>query len=252
MRALDLGAGTGAAGDAVRACFGGHVEIVAVDKVGGPGIVVADLAREERPPGVKGRFDLIVAAHLLNELAASLAARAEMVVGWCRDFLEEGGLCVLLEPALRETSRDLLAVRDLVLERGLRVVAPCFWTGACPALVRERDWCHDSVASPGQPRVDFSYLVLERAAAPPPEDRSLFRVVSDPLKDKGRLRLFGCGAAGRLPLVRLKRDRSDANGAFDAAVRGDVITVTGAVPTNDGLRITSDTTTCLPRSRRGT
>ena len=42
-RALDLGAGTGAAGRAIRGCFGDDVEVVAVDKVPGPGILVADL-----------------------------------------------------------------------------------------------------------------------------------------------------------------------------------------------------------------
>ena len=30
--------------------------------------------------------------------------------------------------------------------RDLEIVAPCFWTGACPALARERDWCHDAAA----------------------------------------------------------------------------------------------------------
>src|SRR5512138_2736762 len=66
-RVLDLGAGTGAVGRWVRAHWSA-AEVVAVDRVGGPGIVCADVTRAIRCPGVEGRFDLVVAAHLLTEL----------------------------------------------------------------------------------------------------------------------------------------------------------------------------------------
>src|SRR3712207_8219094 len=36
----------------------------------------------------------------------------------------------------------IVAVRDGLVGAGFFVVAPCFWQGACPALERERDWCH--------------------------------------------------------------------------------------------------------------
>ena len=242
-RALDLGAGTGAAGEAVRARFGA-VEVVAVDRVAGPGILVGDLSRPGRPAGVEGRFQLIVAAHLLNELAPrlSVAERSLLVTGWVDELMTEDGTCVLVEPALRETSRALLEIRDRLVARGLVVAAPCFWQGPCPALARERDWCHDAAppAAAGRSRVDFSYLVVRRTGAPA-TDPALFRVVSDPLPEKGRLRLFGCGPAGRHPLVRLTRARSDANAAFDQLERGDVAVVEGAGAAGDGLRINIET-----------
>jgi hypothetical protein len=239
-RALDLGAGTGAAGEAVRARFGA-VELVAVDRVGAPGVIAADLARPGRPAGVEGRFELVVAAHLLNELPLSPAEKAALVIGWCDELMSPAGACVLLEPALRETSRALLEVRDRLVGRGLYVAAPCFWQGPCPALARERDWCHDAAppVAADRSRVDFSYLVLRREGTPRTE-RDLFRVVSDRLEEKGRARLFGCGPAGRHPLVRLTRDRTPANAPFDAAERGDVITVSGAAEAGDGLRISKD------------
>ena len=65
-RALDLGTGTGAASEALRAHFGASLDVVAVDRVAAPGVVIANLASEL--PSVEGRFDLIVAAHLLGEL----------------------------------------------------------------------------------------------------------------------------------------------------------------------------------------
>ena len=118
-RALDLGAGTGAAGAALRAALGEELDVVAVDRVAAPGVVLADLAAGLPP--VSGRFDLIVAAHLLGELYVNrpweqrVAARADRVRAWAATLLEPGGTIVIIEPALRETSRELLGVRDRLL-----------------------------------------------------------------------------------------------------------------------------------------
>jgi hypothetical protein len=248
-RALDLGAGTGAAGAALRTRFGDRLEVVAVDRVAAGGIVVADLAREL--PRVEGRFDVLVAAHLLGELFLADApetradARARRVLAWCRAFLAEGGRAILIEPALRETSRGLLELRDRLLAAGLHVVAPCFWAGPCPALARERDWCHDAApAQPGTPgsRVDFSYLVLS-TEPPAPAPPARVRVVSDQLVEKGRLKIFGCGPNGRQAYVRLDRAASPANAGFDRLARGDVADFSGQPPgdASDGLRVGEQT-----------
>jgi ribosomal protein RSM22 (predicted rRNA methylase) len=217
---------------------------VAVDKVGGPGMVQADLTHGTRPKGVEGRYDLLIAAHLLNELSLDVEGRARLVSGWCQELLVDDGHCILVEPALRDTSRDLLAVRDRLVAYGFFVVAPCLWQGPCPALVHERDFCHASAASiaSGRSRVDFSYLVLRRLQGQPQSDRALARVVSDPMKDKGRLRLFVCGAIGRALVTRLDRDRSEANHAFDRLERGDLVRLDNAFLRPDGLRCTRDTT----------
>lgn len=252
-RAIDLGAGTGAVGRVLRARFGESFEVVAVDRMGGPGLVRANLAVElpavPGGPGGGGRFDLVVAAHLLNELfvdrtpAERVALRARRVRAWST-LLAPNGVLILLEPALRETSRALLAVRDQLLSAGLQVVAPCFWTGPCPALALDRDWCHDAAPVPSKPRVDFSYLVLR--AEPVPPAPTLYRIVSDPMPEKGRLRLFVCGPQGRHPLIRLTRYRSRENVAFDRAKRGDAISISGTEQAADGLRIIPDTTVGTP------
>jgi SAM-dependent methyltransferase len=247
-RALDLGTGTGAAAEALRAWFGADLDIVGVDRVGAPGVVTANLAVEL--PRVDGRFDLIVAAHLLGELYVDspfderVDARARRVRVWADELLAPGGTVVIVEPALRETSRELLAVRDQLLAMtDLAVVAPCFWTGACPALANPRDWCHDAVASQVASdvrRVDFSYLVLRDRWRPIPGDMR-YRVVSDALPEKGRLKLYACGPTGRHPFIRLDRHESPANAAFAELARGDTARIAGATRANDGHRVEATT-----------
>jgi len=248
-RVLDLGTGTGAAVEAVRAHLGaevergaierGAIEIVGVDRVAAPGVVTANLAADL--PAVSGRFDLIVAAHLLGELYLDrprderVDARAGRVQAWADGLLEPGGTIILVEPALRETSRELLAVRDQLLALSdLEIVAPCFWTGACPALANPRDWCHDAVEVGAGPRVDFSYLVLRDRWRPIP-GQLRYRVVSDPLPEKGRLKLYACGPTGRHAFIRLDRHETPANAGFGQLVRGDVVRIAGATELNEAL-----------------
>jgi hypothetical protein len=243
-RILDLGAGTGAVSEALRAHFGPGPTIVEVDRVATrPTVRVADLADAEAVSTGGVPFDLVVAAHVLNELFVGepsvrrVERLSRLVRRWSERLLASGGTLILLEPALRETSRVLLAVRDQVLAAGLRVVAPCFFTGPCPALLQERDWCHDSTsAGPRGRRIDFSYLVIRPSGAAT-LDPTLHRVVSDPLPEKGRLRLFVCGAAGRQPVVRLDRNHSATNADLDRLVRGDTAQITGTSLAADGLRL---------------
>lgn len=272
-RMLDLGAGTGAAGETARDYFGGDLDLVSVDKVPLAAAVraadVTDVASLTRLAGAGGPFDLLVAAHLLNELfldepAANRPTRLAALLGrWCQLLLADGGALIVIEPALRETSRVLLGVRDQLLAAGLHVVAPCFFTGPCPALLRERDWCHDAAAPAPEPtrpaereetraarsrprhRVDFSYLVV-RASGEAASDATAFRVVSDPLPEKGRSKLYVCGVPGRQPLIRLDRHAAPANAALDELARGDVAHIARTTFAQDGLRVGVDTVISRP------
>lgn len=237
QRVLDLGAGTGVVGTTLRSRFGESLAVTSVDRVGAPGIVAADLSRPVCPPGVSGRFDFIVAAHLLNEFRSlDAAARAQLVLFWMKTWLAPGGHLVLIEPALRETGRALLEVREHVLAAGAFVKAPCLTQAPCPALVNPRDWCHDSAPRPGLPRADFSFLLLA-AEGQAPRDGDLLRVVSDLKREKGRQRVFGCGLQGRQPYVLQSRDVSVTNEAFLRLERGVLCRIQGTLSSGDGLRL---------------
>ena len=148
-RALDLGFGTGAASAFVRERYGDKVPLVGVDWLRGRETraaaralnvtyVEADL-RQEAAGGalgaptehLGGHFDLIVSAHLLNELAKTQGA-GSLVVGWAKRWLAEDGVFVIIEPALKETSRTLLKARDALLDAGFGIHAPCFFQGRAP------------------------------------------------------------------------------------------------------------------------
>ena len=85
----------------------------------------------------------------------------------------------------------------------------------------------------------MSYLVLaprgEPWASPPPG--RVFRIVSEPLPSKGRLRYMACGPEGRMGLSLQEKHVTERNRAFEHLLRGDVVEITGTEPRGDGLRL---------------
>ncbi len=202
------------------------------------------------------RFDLIAFGHVLNELFAGSdgapqhgAALVEEALGRVRP----NGSVVIVEPALRETSRDLLQLRDVLVARGFAVRAPCLYRGNCPALLKQSDWCHAErawqrpalveaiarAASLHRESLKMSYLVLAPRGEPwsePPPGR-VFRIISEPLEGKGRQRFIGCGPEGRIGLALQEKHRNERNEAFFRLGRGDVVRITEAESRGDGLAL---------------
>lgn len=267
---LDLGSGPGPM--AFAALDAGAAEVVAADRSARALATARKLSAEAGEPlgtrewnptkaaplatlAAGRRFDLVTMGHVVNELFQGPDADARRA-----DLLEEalalvapGGSLLVVEPALRDTSRALLRVRDLLVARGYAVRAPCLFRGACPALLRETDWCHAEraieppalVAQLGKAAglrkeaVKMSYLVLApkgEAWAEPPPGR-VFRIVSEPLSSKGRLRYMGCGPEGRMGLSLQEKHVADANRRFEKLLRGDVVSVAGGEPRGDGVAL---------------
>ncbi len=265
--ALDLGSGPGPV--AFAALDAGAGEVTAADRSNRALSLAKDLAleaeealatREWDPASGRGlpdgQYDLITAGHVLNELFGEGEAAIARRVALCEEALgrlKRGGTLLLLEPALRDTSRALLRLRDLLVAKGYAVRAPCLYRGACPALDKPSDWCHaerswqtprtvEEVARAAGLRKEslkMSYLAL----APKGEDwpklpeGRLFRVVSEPLEGKGRQRYMGCGPEGRLGLALQEKHRTKENGAFFYLQRGDVLRLTETEPRGDGVAL---------------
>jgi hypothetical protein len=198
--------------------------------------------------------DLVVLGSVINELPAPAGLD---LVQRALAALADDGAVIIVEPALRDTSRRLHELRDAVIASGRgHVFAPCTRTEApCPALADPDDWCHEdrALALPRRTAelarithlrdsgMKLAYLVLRRQPLGlVPEGAAAWRVVSAPMPAKGKLELIGCSAAGRIPLRLLRRHRTADNRAIDDAARGDVV-ITSAAPDDKRVEITDAT-----------
>jgi ribosomal protein RSM22 (predicted rRNA methylase) len=236
--------------EAARPVLAGDPDCVALDvrtRTAGVGS-----AGDLRGLAALGRADVVLMGQVLSELdpRAEPAVRLEHHVAIVEEILASllapDGALVIVEPALRDRTRHLHAVRDRLLERGAATVfAPCLHQAACPMLPIETEWCHEDLAVDLPPwtaplaraaglrwqGLTFSYLVLRKGGARPAEASSArvrFRAVSDLLRSKGKAELFICGEDGARRRIRqLERDAATGAGvAFGDLRRGDAVTMT--------------------------
>jgi len=189
-------------------------------------------------------YDLIVMANTLNELFLDQIDKIALRTTFVRRLLEllnAHGTLMIVEPALRETSRALHLVRDAVLAAGgCNVYSPCLHERSCPALVKKDDWCHEE--RPWNPpdivrsidrqvglikdSLKFSYLLFRKDGRQiVPRAPGLYRVVSDLRQMKGEQRAWLCHEQGRPEVGRLDRERSPANEPFDNWHRGAIVRI---------------------------
>jgi ribosomal protein RSM22 (predicted rRNA methylase) len=209
--------------------------------------------RPAKAGGARDRFDVVLVGQVLSEHGRDegdrVARHVELLTALAKDSLAPGGSLVVVEPALRDRTRHLHAVRDALLARGggLTVFAPCLHAERCPALAHPGDWCHEDLAVDLPPwlipvargaglrweGLTFSYLVLRtdgrtlRAALP--SKGPLLRVVSGALVSKGKREALLCGelasGPGRVRARRLDRDMAPRNAVWDSLPRGAVVSV---------------------------
>jgi ribosomal protein RSM22 (predicted rRNA methylase) len=225
-------------------------------------------ARRASPAFGRERFDLVLVGQVLSELDRDLGDEARAVrhaehLRALLDAVEPDGSLVVVEPALRDRTRHLHRVRDLLLStRAAGVFAPCLHADACPALGAEGDWCHEDLpvdlphwlvpiaraAGLRWQGLTFSYLVLRRdgrSLADAMPDAARLRAVSELFVSKGKKELLLCGrlapagSGTRLRAVRLDRDESDANRDWADLRRGELVSV--AELAQDRPRIAKET-----------
>jgi SAM-dependent methyltransferase len=274
LRVLDLGSGPGVGALAVlehlrqggEAAHGGS-EVLAVDRGSGalrdaeelwsrmdrptaiPALTLRcqhlDLERPgRRAPWTLGPCDLILLSNCLNELfraAADPIARRARLLERLLEALAPDGTLLIVEPALRETTRALHHLRDRVVGRGAATVySPCLHERPCPALAHPDDWCHEE--RPWTPpamvqeidrevgfikdALKFSYLLLRKDGLTIVErSPAVYRVVSEVMAMKGEKRVWLCNETGRPLVGRLDKARSEANAPFDGWHRGAIVRV---------------------------
>ncbi|MDH4252484.1 MAG: small ribosomal subunit Rsm22 family protein [Nitrospira sp.] len=206
----------------------------------------ADVARTGWTKEVEPRapFNLIILANCLNELHADaidpIAVRSRLVTELLA-LLAPQGTIMIVEPALRETSRALHQVRDRLLqEKRCTVYSPCLHENNCPALINPYDWCHEERAwePPAfiqeidgevgfiKDALKFSYLLLRKDGKTIVDRRpDVYRVVSELRELKGEKRAWLCNETGRPEIGRQDRLVSPQNAAFDEWHRGAIVQI---------------------------
>lgn len=203
---------------------------------------------------LKGRYNIIIMANFLSELS-DIEKQREIVTALYAKNLEENGIIIIIEPALRFTTRNLMKLRDELVtgqyhskygyeERHpenpqlMTVLAPCLHDKACPMLIDSgRDWCHlyldwqrpnviaqiDRLIGNSKDYLKFSYLILQKMSQKLAEDKNVWRVVSAPMHTKGKTELLLCNIKGLKRATRLDRNLSDLNRDMDRIFRGELV-----------------------------
>lgn len=200
------------------------------------------------------RYDLIIASHVINELWKEKSDRQERRLKFLTDFAEhlnEGGILLICEPALLETSRDTIRLALSLSEKNFTVLAPCpnsfVQKIRCPifsATASANASCHAEAFTAFDPlvlkiaakagltrqSVKMTFFALQKectAHTKVNEGAAHYRVVSDAMLNKaGRIRYLLCDGKRRIPISAKSDDSTARKIGFFNLKRYDAVTVT--------------------------
>ncbi len=192
-----------------------------------------------------GQFDLIFCSNTLNELTRTRLPRHTLIFQQLMNMLTESGMLIVIEPALKETSRQLTLMRDSLLSKGdAHVPIPCGHSGLCPLNQEPRDWCHFEIEwlpPPLRNRLEkalghqsgilkYSYLVVKKGEGP--SHPQYLRVISDPLETKYGNLLLLCSPLQKIGL-RFDARKGSFRHLLRKCQRGDLLDI--SFPPRPGL-----------------
>jgi hypothetical protein len=197
---------------------------------------------DNQPVG-QNRFkpaDLLVMANFVNEIdRAPRSGRTELGASKEEQLLERWeaqvarqGAVLLIEPGVRDAGRFLSRIRQVALERGWSIPAPCPHAEDCPMPgLRSTPWCHFTFPTGDTPawlsrlshkaklpknRASLSFLLMVRGDDPPVRIRpakspgqgaGVVRVISEGFElPNGKIGRYGCAEKG---LILLENPRSE-------------------------------------------
>lgn len=229
---LDVGAGTGA-GIIAAALLTGCENIVCIERE--PNMlelgrelcehigVRADWQNRDISVGIDKKADLVICSYCLNELPETRRAAA---ITQLANAAEK--LLVIVEPGTPYSFSEMKRTRQVLLNKGLTIAAPCPHENECP--LPQNDWCHFTA------RAQRSKLhkLLKNADAPYEDEKFCFlaaaktdsspcigRILRKPQTASGMITLSLCRADGitsktvtkNSPLFKAAR-KSECGGEF--------------------------------------
>lgn len=229
---LDVGAGTGA-GTVAAARLTGCENITCIEREKN----MLELGRElcecagvsavweqrDISLGISHGADLVICSYCLNELSSE---QRSSVLSELANAARK--LLVIVEPGTPFSFEEMKKTRQLLLDKGLKIAAPCPHENACP--LPEDDWCHFTARAQRSrlhkllknadvPYEDekFCFLALTRENSSP----CLARILRKPHIQSGLITLELCGVDGlktetvtkKSPLFKAAR-KSECGGEF--------------------------------------
>ncbi|WP_296827061.1 class I SAM-dependent methyltransferase [Treponema sp.] len=193
--------------------------------------------------GLEKKYDLVIMSHALNELWKNQKDAQKKRL----EFLEEtvkyllpDGILFLMEPALLNTSRSLIELRNMLVEKGMSVISPCSKSYQCPVIkAGENITCHGEYALKNAPlimdlarrakldrnSVKMTYFMFKNSPdLHSDEGENLYTVVSEGMLNKsGRIRFLLCDGKSRIPCSAKKDDSHARETGFFKLKRYDKI-----------------------------
>lgn len=258
-RVLDIGSGP--APFAFAAMRHGATDVTALDqsalalklgaevcgRYGYPLNIRESNCRMHRLP-VEGKFDLIIVGHCLREMFP------ETQKGWKQEqmawlnamltLLTPDGYLLIVDSSLPHANNRILVARDLLVQAGVPVQAPCVWRGECPALQSkapcyaqrefEKPYLIKEIQRAAQIKLSslkMSYLILRNPEAgwPSLPPRPLYRVISPPIESGPDKHYYLCGTDGKKSISSQLKEQPAESRAFDYLKRGELISIEDAV-----------------------
>lgn len=237
---LDVGAGTGA-GAIAAARLTGCRNIICVEReenmlalgreLCGAAGVSAVWEKGDIFEGIAKRADLVICSYCLNELSLLRRDTAVMVLAKTTEKL-----LVIVEPGTPFAFGEMKQTRETLIERGLKIAAPCPHEKECP--LPEDDWCHFTaragrsklhklLKNADAPYEDEKFCFVAAARNPDKFTRCEARVLRKPLIQSGMITLKLCESDGiksetitkKSPLFKAAR-KAEHGGEFPLA-KGD-------------------------------
>lgn len=233
------------------------------------------LSLEKDSLHLKDSYDFVVASHVFNELwknAPSALEKRFTLVERLTKALTAESFFLLSDPALLQTSREMIALVSKATEKGLlHAVSPCPVAfnalGRCPlfsAEAPESATCHATIttdfdattlrianaAGLKRDAVKMTFFALKKGRATE-SSKDTLRVVSDGMLNKsGRVRFLLCDGKKRFPISAKNADphaknlgffslqRYDAIAVNKPQLRGDTKTLSWGISAETEIRIT--------------
>ena len=229
---------------------------------------VTDLENEKILSKIGSGFSVILLSHVLNELwknnGDKISLRLEFL-SKAKNLLDsENALLILNEPALLESSRNLMKVRDAILKSedfsNLDLISPCphSLSKSCPALSSENQTCHaENFFDPIEPikslahgagldresvKMCFFVFKTDNKNAQSDDKNTSLTVVSEGMLNKsGRIRFMLCDGEKRFSLSAKKDDAHAKEIGFFKLHRYEKIRIENPEIRQDNLGVKDDT-----------